>query len=94
MFHSGQLPMSNGIYANPVFGDRFHLFDPARRVYLHFSGTGETTETAWAWSGRIGQAQRMRALFFARNLPFPFELKHPVTGDLFEVPAPVLPPVR
>lgn len=87
MFHSGQLPMSNGIYENPLHRARWQLFDPGTRTHLHLSGTGTTGDATWAWSGSIAQAQRLRARFFAHNWPFPFELKHQGTGDLFEVPA-------
>lgn len=87
MYHSGQLPMSNGIYENPLHRARWQLFDPETRTYLPMSGTGTTTDATWAWSGTIAQARCLKAFYDESGAPFPFQLRHPVTGDMFEVAA-------
>jgi hypothetical protein len=85
MYHSGQLPMSNGLYENQLYRARWWLFDPETRTYLHMSGTGTTRDATWAWSGTIAQARSLQTFYAESGAPFPFRMRHPVTGDMFEV---------
>lgn len=87
MYHSGQLPMSNGIYENRLHRARWQLFDPETRTYLHLSGTGTTSDATYAWSGTVTQARTLHERAMIRREPWPWQLLHPETRDLFEVAA-------
>lgn len=51
------------------------LWDPAAKAWLHLSGTGMTTDPAYAWTGTKRQARTLRDRSLAAGQAWPYRAR-------------------